>query len=222
MKQTLSLLKVTFTVFVCCFLVVCTPEFNNPYDPENSNPKPLAPSRISCSSPERGTVHIKFQYEYKGNSKVKIKRNDLTIAILKSRHELLDFWTFAEDTSMLYKFYGINEFSSTMAPKHYFYFTIPPRVKILTGNQDTIKENSVFLSGTVWDSSDIDIFMVNGDTIPLSGSLSNELIYPWDYTMTLVPGDNQVKIYAKDDSPFDSDTSIQFTIYHPSGILTKQ
>lgn len=192
----------------------CAPEFNNPYDPDGDKPLPLEPTDISITSPERGTVYITFFYEYASNSKIRIKRDQTDIAILTSGTEFYDYWPFSEDTSMRYKLTGFNDFGSTNAPKIYFYYIIPPRIKILSKVEDTVYTGNMSLSGTVWDSSDIDVFTINNDAVPLTPYGADTLFYNWDYTLILDNGDNPISIYAKDKSSFDSDTTIELSVYY--------
>jgi len=196
-------------VFILC--AGCVPDFNNPYDPENERPLPLAPTDISFTPTELHTLRIRFNYEYANHSIVKIKRGGRTIARLSSGNEIFDYWEFSEDTSMKYWFIGSNNFGET-GEKVYFKNRIPPRIEIRSGLKDTVFTYKVVLNGTVWDSSDIDIFAIGEDTIPLYNK--KDLKYQWEYRLYLKPGLNNPRIYAKDDSSIESDTTIEFSIYY--------
>ncbi len=211
-----QILRPLVTVLLVPLFISCFPGFDNPFDPEGDKPLPLAPRNIALSSPEKGAVRVTFAYEYASNAKIRIKRKEVVIAIMTSGTEFTDYTETPEDVSIKYKLTGYNDFGSTDAPECLFDKKVPPRVSILSVVNDTVTYNKVTLYGTVWDSSNVDIFSINNESISLD-YLGPYYNYAWMHTLTLNKGMNKINIYTKDKSPCASDTTILLEIFYLSG-----
>lgn len=218
-----SLLFYPVFIFLILPFSGCTPDFDNPYDPKNTEPLPLAPQNVTLTSKEDGMVTIRFEYEYSRNSLVSITRNDsIIVKKLKSGNEFNDYWTFAEDTSMEYVLTGYNNFGENDSPKKYFTLKVPPRITIhnhiADSSIDTVYNEKLKLSGRVTDPSGINTekFIINNKKINLEKVKSKipHFYLCWEYFSILNSGLNTIKIYSEDDSKFHSDTTVTLFFYY--------
>lgn len=207
------LASIFFIVLIFCS---CSPDYNNPYDPDILNPYPLMPQNITVKNQTDSTVTFNFKYEYASHSQIEVRKNGFPIAIVSSGRTFIDnFAKLSEDVIHTYTFIGFNDFGENRAEAIDVKNAIPPRVNI-EYKVDTIS-GTIFLYGTVEDISDVGILKLDNENVALDSLITdtdnNIIKYFWEYSLPFHNSKDEIFIYVKDKSVCCSDTSFIKKIY---------